>query len=253
MARRAAVGRYAFDLKRESPYSGVARIAATEVAALFKGVCPLSSPSSPVFGKKYSAFLFDMDGTLLSSIEAAERVWGHWAESHGLDVATFLPTMHGKRGVDTIRQLGMPGVDPETEAAIITQREMEDVEGVRPLPGAIEFLKSLPPERWAIVTSSPRELAKVRIAAAGLPEPKFIVIAEDVSRGKPSPECYLLGAMRVGFDAEGLPGVRGCRGRRDCRRIGRCRRHGHHRHAHAPLRNQPPDHPRLHRHRSLGR
>ncbi len=162
----------------------------------------MSSPSSPVFGKKYSAFLFDMDGTLLSSIEAAERVWGRWAESHGLDVATFLPTMHGKRGVDTIRQLGLPGVDPEVESAIICQGEIEDVEGVKPLPGAIEFLKSLPPERWAIVTSSPRELAKVRIAAAGLPEPKFIVIAEDVSRGKPSPECYLLGAKRVGFDAK---------------------------------------------------
>lgn len=161
----------------------------------------MSSASSPVFGKKYSAFLFDMDGTLLSSIESAERVWGGWAERHGLDVATFLPTMHGKRGVDTITQLGLPGVDPVKEAAIITQLEIDDVDGVKPLPGAIEFLKSLPPERWAIVTSSPRELAKVRIAAAGLPEPKFIVIAEDVSNGKPNPECYLLGAKRVGFDA----------------------------------------------------
>lgn len=155
---------------------------------------------SPVFGKTYSALLFDMDGTLLSSIEAAERVWGRWAESHGLDVATFLPTMHGKRGIDTIRQLGLPGVDPQTEADFICQEEIKDLDGVKPLPGAIEFLNSLPIDRWVIVTSSPRELAKARIAAAGLPMPKHIVVAEDVSRGKPSPECYKLGASRVGFD-----------------------------------------------------
>lgn len=160
----------------------------------------MSSATSPVFGKKYSAFLFDMDGTLLNSIAAAERVWSRWAERHGLDVATFLPTMHGKRGVDTIRQLGLPGVDPVAEAAQVTQDEIDDIEGVMPIPGAIEFVRSLPADRWAIVTSSPIRLAKARMAAAGLPQPQFIVTAEDVSRGKPSPECYLLGAKRVGFD-----------------------------------------------------
>ena len=72
---------------------------------------PTTAPS--VFDKTFSAFLFDMDGTIINSIAAAERVWGAWAERHGLDVATFLPTMHGARGVDTIRRLGLPGVDPE--------------------------------------------------------------------------------------------------------------------------------------------
>ena len=45
------------------------------------------------FDKKYTAFLFDMDGTLINSTAAAERVWARWAEEHGLDVKTFLPTM----------------------------------------------------------------------------------------------------------------------------------------------------------------
>lgn len=157
--------------------------------------------SHAVFDKTYAAFLFDMDGTLLTSIAAAERIWGAWAASHGLDVPTFLPTMHGKRGVDTIRQLALPGVDPVEEAAKITLAEIADVAGVAPISGAVEFLKRLPADRWAIVTSSPRELAKVRIAAAGLPMPQVMVTSEDVSRGKPSPECYRLGAEKLGFAA----------------------------------------------------
>ena len=47
--------------------------------------------------RTYAAFLFDMDGTILTSIRAAERVWGQWARGHGLDVEAFLPTIHGKQ------------------------------------------------------------------------------------------------------------------------------------------------------------
>lgn len=42
----------------------------------------------------YRAFLFDMDGTLLNSVAATERIWTRWAMRHGLDVAKFLPTIH---------------------------------------------------------------------------------------------------------------------------------------------------------------
>ncbi|WP_036580730.1 HAD-IA family hydrolase, partial [Brucella anthropi] len=52
----------------------------------------------------------------------------------------------------------------------------------------------------AIVPSAPLDLAPRRVAAAGLPMPKTIVSAEDVERGKPSPECFQLGAKRLGFD-----------------------------------------------------
>mgnify|MGYP003495085704 CR=1 FL=1 len=63
-----------------------------------------------IFDKSFDAFLFDMDGTILNSIAAAERIWGAWAERHGLDAATFLPTIHGVRGEETIARLGLPGV-----------------------------------------------------------------------------------------------------------------------------------------------
>jgi sugar-phosphatase len=72
----------------------------------------LSLPMPRGFEKPYAAFLFDMDGTILNSIRAAERVWSDWARRQGLDVATFLPKMHGSRGIDTITRLNLPGVDP---------------------------------------------------------------------------------------------------------------------------------------------
>ncbi|WP_250954558.1 HAD-IA family hydrolase [Rhizobium sp. CG5] len=160
----------------------------------------MTSPSSTGFDKRYQGFLFDMDGTLLNSIAAAERVWGQWAARHGLDVAAFLPTMHGKRGIDTIRGLGLPGVNVEAEALEIERGEIEDVDGVVALPGAIDFLKGLPAERWAIVTSAPVKLARARIEAAGLPQPPEIVTAEDVKIGKPDPAGYRLGASRIKAD-----------------------------------------------------
>jgi len=153
---------------------------------------------TPLPDRPFSAFLFDMDGTILTSIKAAERVWGQWAASHGLDVDAFLPTIHGKRTEETIRALELPGVDPLAEAAFITRAEIEDVAGVEAIRGVAAFLDSLPAGRWAIVTSAPRLLAEARIAAAGLPVPEVLVAAEDVERGKPAPDPFLLGARKLG-------------------------------------------------------
>ena len=138
-------------------------------------------------GRSFAALLFDMDGTLISSTASAERVWGRWARRHGIDVDTFLPTIHGVRSVETIRRLALPGVDPEREAAAITEAEMHDVADIAPIPGAARFLASLPPGRWAIVTSAPRGLATARLAAAGMPVPATVVTAEDVKNGKAQP------------------------------------------------------------------
>lgn len=153
--------------------------------------------SSP---RAYQAFLFDMDGTLITSTAAAERVWTRWALRHGLDVETFVPTIHGVRGIDTIRRQNLPGVDLEAEAAWVERGEIEDVDGVAPIPGAIEFVKRLPPGRWAVVTSASIPLARARLKAAGVEPPAVMVTAEDVERGKPDPAGYRLAAERLGFD-----------------------------------------------------
>jgi len=160
------------------------------------------SPGNPMFaGSKFAAFLFDMDGTVLNSIAAAERVWAAWANRHGLDVAAFLPTIHGRRARETIAALKLPGIDPVVEADLLLKAEADDLEGIVPIPGAVGFLQSLPPERWAIVTSAPRELALLRIKAAGIPVPVMMVTAEDVTHGKPAPDCFLLAAKRLGVEA----------------------------------------------------
>ncbi len=159
------------------------------------------SAHDSVFDRAFGAFLFDMDGTVLNSIAAAERIWSAWAVRHGVDVETFLPTIHGARAIDTINRLNLPGVDAEAQAAFITQAEIEDVEGIVEIPGAAAFLDSLPKERWAMVTSAPRDLALRRMAAAGIPAPAVMITAEDVQAGKPDPAGYLLAAKRLGLEA----------------------------------------------------
>ena len=158
----------------------------------------MSVKESAVFDRPYRAFLFDMDGTLLNSIAAAERVWAAWARRHGLDVEAFLGTIHGVRAIDTINRQALPGVDAQAEARGITEAEIEDVEGVLAIPGAVAFLQSLPAHRWAVVTSAPKALALRRMHAAGLVPPAVMITAEDVASGKPDPACYLLGAQRLG-------------------------------------------------------
>ncbi|MCU0092920.1 HAD family hydrolase [Pseudomonas koreensis] len=158
------------------------------------------SAHDAVFNRAFGAFLFDMDGTVLNSIAAAERIWSAWAVRHGVNVETFLPTIHGVRAIDTITRLNLPGVDAEAQAAFITEAEIEDVEGIVEIPGAAAFLKSLPADRWAMVTSAPRDLALRRMAAAGIPEPAVMITAEDVSAGKPDPAGYRLAAKRLGLE-----------------------------------------------------
>jgi mannitol-1-/sugar-/sorbitol-6-phosphatase len=153
-------------------------------------------------GRSFAAILFDMDGTLLSSIEAAERVWTRWAARFDIDARTFLHDIHGRRAVDSVRRLNIPGVDPEAEAEAITLAEIEDVEGVHAIAGAMDFLATLPKERWAIVTSAPRALAVRRLQAAGLPAPPVFITAEDIPRGKPDPTCYQLAAGKLGWSPE---------------------------------------------------
>jgi sugar-phosphatase len=153
-------------------------------------------------GRSFAAVLFDMDGTLLSSIEAAERVWTRWAAQFGIDARTFLHDIHGRRAVDSVRRLNIPGIDPEAEANAITLAEIDDVEGVHAIAGARDFASSLPKDRWAIVTSAPRALAVRRLAAAGIAAPSVFITAEDIPRGKPDPACYQLAARQLGWTAD---------------------------------------------------
>jgi mannitol-1-/sugar-/sorbitol-6-phosphatase len=145
-----------------------------------------------------AALLFDMDGVLINSTPAVARVWRRWAVEHGFNPEEVVPRAHGRPSLTTVREY-LPNSDHEAENREVERREIEDVEGVVPLPGALDLLASLPQERWIIVTSCTRALAEVRLRAAGLPLPKKMVTSNDITHGKPHPEPYLKGASLLGF------------------------------------------------------
>jgi sugar-phosphatase len=145
--------------------------------------------------------LFDMDGTLVDSGPVVERVWSAWAIEQGLDVAGLLPVAHGRRAIETITMFAKHVRSPEAEARKLEDAERLDIEGLKPIEGALALIASLPADRWALVTSADEALARTRLAACGLPVPDVLVTAESVERGKPAPDPYLLGARGLGFDA----------------------------------------------------
>lgn len=139
-----------------------------------------------------------MDGVLTDSMPAVARVWSGWAVAHGFDPDEVVRAAHGRPSLLTIRDY-LPDSDHHAENREVERRELEDTDGIVPLPGAVELLSALPLERWAIVTSCTRPLAEVRLRAAGLPRPGLFITSSDVEHGKPAPDPYRLAAKKLGF------------------------------------------------------
>jgi mannitol-1-/sugar-/sorbitol-6-phosphatase len=142
--------------------------------------------------------LFDMDGVLISSIGSVTRCWRRWAKLYEIPNADTYEIPHGVRALEIIHSL-RPDVDAAEALRVIEDMEIEDTADLKVLPGVKALLESLPPERWAIVTSSTRRLLLGRLKAAGLPVPERIVSADDVERGKPDPLPYVRGAEMLGL------------------------------------------------------
>jgi len=159
------------------------------------------SDTSSLVTVRCKGVLFDMDGILISSIGSVERSWTKWAVSRGVDPVHTLSIAHGRRSIETVVEL-RPDLDAAAENEIIEQMEMDDTEGVEVLPGVHALLAALPSNRWTVVTSATRPLARVRLAAGGIPVPARFVTADDVSEGKPHPAPYLAGAALLEFKPE---------------------------------------------------
>ena len=146
--------------------------------------------------QNFAGVLFDMDGVLVSSIGSVNRCWSKWAAYYGLPNPESVRIEHGTRAVDMIRKL-KPDLDVAEGLKFIEDLEIDDVADLKVLPGARALLESLPPERWAIVTSATYRLLLGRLKAAQLPVPERIISGDMVVHGKPDPEPYRRGAELI--------------------------------------------------------
>lgn len=146
--------------------------------------------------RPFAGVIFDMDGTLVDSIPAMVRSWTTWAIEHGV-TAEQLQGFHGVPAAGVIASL-LPADQVEQALVRISELEESDVDGVIPLPGAQQALADLSSGHVAMATSCHLRLATARIAAAGLTPPEVLVTVDDVARGKPAPDPFLLAAERLG-------------------------------------------------------
>ncbi|KAK7695757.1 hypothetical protein QCA50_000394 [Cerrena zonata] len=162
----------------------------------------------------FDAILFDMDGTLVDSTDGVVGAWQTFAETYpGIDVHDILSSSHGVRTVENLRiHCGITDPDElEKEATrfeqeIVNSASKEGRRGIVALPGVREIMaeigpaSKLPNPRWAICTSATKNYATAALKAAGIALPDVFVVSEDVEKGKPEPDPYLLGAKRCGVD-----------------------------------------------------
>lgn len=158
----------------------------------------------PGVSMKARALLLDMDGTLVDSDAAVERVWRDWAAGHGLDGDEVMKVVHGRQGYATMAELlpDRPMEVNHAENRRLLERETADTEGVVPVPGAPAFLAAIEDLPHALVTSASVPLATARMNAAGLRMPPLRVTAESVGASKPHPEGFLKAAAELGFAPE---------------------------------------------------
>jgi sugar-phosphatase len=145
------------------------------------------------------AVLFDMDGVLISSIEADERSWLRWARLHGIEDVFPIQSTHGRRTVDTIRAL-RPDLDLTVELDRMEDFDAEDTLGLTLYPGVRELLAKLSPAQWSIVTSASERVMRHRLGVLEVPLPLHIVTGDQVHRGKPDPEPYQIAAAQLGLN-----------------------------------------------------
>ncbi len=144
-----------------------------------------------------AAILFDNDGVLVDSHDLVEAAWRLLAEEFDLRIEVLLGELAGVRAADTLGG----HLDPEQAGAAVARLEDIEVDLAAQTPlkaGASELTVRLPRTSWAIVTSASRRLAEARWSGAGLARPAVTVTADDVEKGKPSPEPFLTAAHLLG-------------------------------------------------------
>ena len=157
-----------------------------------------------------SAFLFDLDGTLVDSVYQHVLAWKEALDSEGIELAVW--RIHRKIGMSgglfTHILLRETGIDITPERVDRLRRAhaaayQGRAGSVRPLPGAVELLAWLTEQKvpWAIATSGRMETARHNLAALGVDPQRIPVVTRDqVRHAKPDPDLFVTAAARLGVD-----------------------------------------------------
>jgi HAD superfamily hydrolase (TIGR01509 family) len=158
-----------------------------------------------------SAFLFDLDGTLVDSVYQHVLAWRDALDDMGIELSVW--RIHRKIGMSgglfanaLLRETGL-AVTHEDAARLrrlhgdaYAKRSAD----VRPLPGARELLAYLSTigVPWAIATSGYIESAGPTLEALGVPDGVPVVTRDQVARAKPDPDLFLAAAAQLGVDIQ---------------------------------------------------
>jgi len=154
-----------------------------------------------------AALIFDLDGTLVDTVETRIRAWLQVFEEVGIGTtADRVAPLIGSDGRYLARRVADEAGSPidDQRAEEIDRRAGEIYEQLnrdpQPLPGARELLIRLADRglSWAIATSSRREQVGRSVAALRLPREPTIVDGSHVEHAKPAPDLLLLAARELG-------------------------------------------------------
>jgi HAD superfamily hydrolase (TIGR01549 family) len=155
-----------------------------------------------------TAFLFDLDGTLIDSVYQHVLAWSEALQEVGLSLSVW--KIHRRIGMSgglfvnaLARELG--DLDAETVARLPGLHEdayIRRYDTVRPLPGAVELLRTLTEHEvpWAIATSGVQRYARLSRELLQLPDDTPMVTRDQVRHAKPDPDLFLTAASRIGVD-----------------------------------------------------
>ncbi len=154
-----------------------------------------------------AGILFDLDGTLVDTVDARIDGWLEALEAAGLpaerDRVAPMIGMDGKRLAREVADAaGRDLPEDETEAIDRAAGASFDRRNTapRPLPGAGRLIEAVEAAGipWVIATSSRAEQVRASVAALGLAKPPEIVDGSHVQHAKPAPDLLLLAAEKLG-------------------------------------------------------
>lgn len=156
-----------------------------------------------------AAVLFDLDGTLIDTVETRITGWLDTLAAAGIPTTrAILAPLIGLDGRRLAREIAaLDGVSLDDERAEEVDRASGELYGrlnrePRPLPGVRELVAAIEARGlpWAIATSSRASQVASSVDALGLDRAPTIVDASHVKHAKPEPDLLLLAAKRLAVE-----------------------------------------------------